>query len=240
MKIFFVILIGVVGSISLRPPYATHNPDLQPKVIPPKGLVYLTFGFDELMADNLWLRLIQNFDYCENPRNLVQASSQETRDDVLDHLEDRVGKSRCRKSWVYHMLDRITDLSPQFLMAYTMGASTLSVVVDDIEGASLIYEKGLKAFPKNWVLAYRAAYHELYERNRVEKAAMLLEKAGRHGASEGAPPWISHLSAKLYERNGQVELGRRVLVDFLARPFGDEKLRKKARKRLEKLNHLRK
>ena len=159
------------------------------------------------MADSFWLRALQNFDFCEKP---------------------------CRKGWVYHMLEVVTDLSPRFRMAYAMGGSTLSIVLGDIEGAALIYEKGLKNFPKDWSLAYRFAYHELYERKNLKKAADLLKQAGQNGA----PLWVQNLAARLYQQSGQIDLGRSVLLDLLSRPNVDPELRKKAQKKLNELNKL--
>lgn len=215
--------------------------DLVPKLTPPENLKYFTFGYDESMADSLWIRVIQNIDFCEAGKQRPPTPEQEKKQaektpvgDIFAEIEANRTQPRCELGWVYQMLDRITDLSPRFLMAYTMGATTLSVVVDDPLGASRLYDKGLKQFPHNWSLAYRAAYHALYEMKDFKKAADLLYLAGQNGA----PLWVQSLASRLYERTGQLLLGRMVLIDLLKRSQGDPALEEKAMERLKHLDSL--
>jgi hypothetical protein len=109
------------------------------------------------------------------------------------------------------MLDRITDYSPKFRIAYSMGATTLSVLVDDIEGASRLFEKALLVFPNDWVIQYRAAYHFLSEVHDLDRAAELLLLVGKNGG----PAWAPSLAARLYSRAGQALLGKQVLLELL-------------------------
>ncbi len=111
------------------------------------------------------------------------------------------------------MLDSITDLTPDFYLAYAAGANFLSVLVDDREGAHDLFAKGLKYFPEDWQLLYGAAYHELYEMQNPKTSATLLERAGQRGA----PAWVFALSAKLYTETGRAQLAKTILEAVLRR-----------------------
>lgn len=96
---------------------------------PPVGLQHFTFGHNDLTADILWIRTIQDFDYCDHP----------------------ISENQCKgNSWLYRMLDAVTELSPKFRMPYAMGAVALSVLVSDIEGAAKIFDRGTQEYPNDW------------------------------------------------------------------------------------------
>lgn len=156
-------------------------------VAPPQNLRHLHFGFNEVMADLFWLRAIQDFDYCEN----------------------QLAQNLCAgKGWLFRTLDLVTDLSPQFRMPLATGPLALSVIISDIEGASLLFDKAVKRFPQDWKIAYRASYHALYEEKNETKAAALLLQAGQHGA----PQWVYSLAARLYSENGRRDLALGILA----------------------------
>ena len=176
-------------------------------ISPPPFIEHLVFGHNEIVADSLWIRAIQDFDYCEK----------------------QIATNVCRgKGWVAKMLDAVTNLSPKIYFAYSVGAISLSVIVSDIEGATLLFDKGVKQFPDKWPLIYRAAYHALYEEKNTAKAAQLMELAGQ----AGAPPWVFILSAKLYQENGKQEVGIRLLHELEAQN-ADPVLIKRMKERLQ-------
>lgn len=161
--------------------------DLSERVrfLPPPDLRHFHFGFAEATADLLWVRVLQDFDACESAK------------------ED----GHCKASWVYRMLDLITDLAPAFRRPYATGALALSVLVDDVTGASKLFDKSVAAFPNDWPILSRAAYQALYEEKNDAKAAALMERA----AKAGAPQWYYSLAMRLYDKSGQAEAGRQLL-----------------------------
>lgn len=161
------------------------------KLIPPPPMVEkLSFGYNEIGADLLWIRTLQDFSYCE------------------EEIRERV----CRNnSWLYKMLDAITNLSPHFRLPYAAGALALTIVITDIEGATKIFEKGVAAFPNDWPILYRAAYHYIYEVNDKKRAAELLIRAGQNGA----PPWVFALAGRLYSDSGHLELAESLLQEMI-------------------------
>ena len=196
-------------------------------VSPPEHSELYSFGYNENLSDSLWLRLIQDIDFCD-------ANVQLSVKNVKPPQPDQSGK-KCNShlGWAYRMLDAITTLTPKFRMPYNHGATILSVTVGDAEGAKRIFDRGVENFPADWALQYRSAYHYLYELNDNVKAADLLRMAGKNGA----PEWVFSLSARLYTKEGKAELARSVLQSALdADP--DSKYAESLKHRLRQLNNI--
>lgn len=167
-----------------------HQEESQKHLPPPQVIKHLTFGYAEVMADSLWIRSLQDFDYCEM----------------------QIQKNICvNNSWLFQMLDAVTNLSPHFRIAYAAGALALTVIISDIEGATKIFDKGVKNFPNDWPILYRAAYHYLYEVKDKKRAAELLIQAGQNGA----PPWVFSLAGRLYSDSGNTELAESLLAQMI-------------------------
>lgn len=178
-------------------------------IAPPRGIEHFTFGFEEVMADTLWIRAIQDFDYCDHPLN----------------------KQRCHDhSWLFQMLDTITDLSPHFRMPYVSGALALSVLISDIDGATRLFDKAVLAFPDDWHLLYIAAYHYLYEVKNSKKAADLLIRSARNGG----PAWLNSLANRLYVDSGNRDLAEALLQDMI-KSGQDPELIKRMQQKLESI-----
>lgn len=157
---------------------------------PPPGIEHFTFGHRDVTADFLWVRAIQDFDYCEQS----------------------IAKGLCvGKGWLYRMVNTITNLSPKFRMPYATGAIALSVMVSDISGAAHIFDKGIENFPNDWPILYRAAYHNLYEVKDKKKAADLFIRAGRNGA----PSWVFSLAGGLYNESNERKLAEAILQEMI-------------------------
>ena len=184
-------------------------------VAPPHGLEHFHFGFHYALADLFWMRSLQDFDFCESTGQ----------------------QSKCRQSgWLFQMLDVITDLDPKFRVAYSAGGLALTVIISDVTGASRIFDKGVQAFPKNWPLLYRAAYHALYEERNFVKAADLMKQAGQNGG----PDWVFELAGRLYTQSGQRELAERMLSEMDSSNLDEEmkeKMRQRFQEKIQSLNH---
>lgn len=195
-------VIGVIAIVFTRMEVETFRENKPHEFLsPPKDLQYFTFGYREPFADMLWLRAIQDFDYCEK----------------------QLKADLCKgNSWLSQMLDLTTDLSPRFRMAYSAGAMALTIIISDIEGASKLFNKGVLAFPNDWIILYKAAYHAIYEENNMPKAAYLVERAARNGA----PDWVWSLAANLYSEGGQRMLAMKVVEELEAMKFNPAVIRR--------------
>ncbi len=195
---------------------------------PPEHLEQFTFGFRESMADSFWLRWIQDSDNCQTYLKPIEKLEPN-----LDNKDDRLYSPRyknCDNSWAFKMLDTVTKLAPKFKMPYLAGAISLSVLTEDYAGAGVIFERGLTAYPHDWSIAYRAAYHYLFDVKDLKKAAELLLIAG----ANGAPDWVRLLASRLYTQNGQLELGLTILENH-RRVQTDEKVIESLDKRITEL-----
>lgn len=186
------------------------RPRREPGYLPPPGIQHFTFGMKEQIADFLWLRALQDFEYCEK----------------------EIEKGVCQgRGWLFQMLDLVTDLSPAFRMPYSVGGLALSVLANDQQGASRIYEKAVQQFPFDWPILSRAAYHAMVEEGSNAKAARLLKAAADHGA----PPWYYLLSTRVASREGDVLFAEEIIRQLEATPKRDEILLKNLRRRLERM-----
>lgn len=203
---------------------------------PPIALKNFMFGYNDFFASLLWIRLLQNFDYCEGGKVTGEEyvmPDKNAKDKIAGILDRPINPPRCHKGWVYSMLDVISEIQPKFSLVYDTGGMFLSVTVDDREGARLIFEKGLLLYNKDWNLNYHAGYHYLWEIQDPARAAELF-----HQASEsGAPDWVVALSAALYTKVGQLNIAKSVLERALKNnPKGIEEERIKIR--LQEVNDL--
>jgi len=198
-----------------------------PIMIPPKNIEHFSFGYSDSLADSFWIRTIQSFEYCGAEGDSSKIIPESPRWDADASLEKPQKLARCQKGWAFHMLNEITDLSPKFKIIYTMGAPGLSIVVDDREGAEVIFDKGVVALPHNWQIPYMAAYHALFETRKFEKAAKLLHQTG----DRGGPEWVYFLASRVYSRAGRAELGRAVITQYI-KNFAPDKVPKRAKQRL--------
>jgi hypothetical protein len=186
-------------------------------LIPPGHLKYFSLGYNEILADSLWLRVIQDFDHCEG-----------------EPTAKKKGPINCAamdRGWVYHMLDAVTELAPHFRMPYIHGGSMLSVVLADKEGARLLYDRALVNFPSDWKLEYQAAYHYLYELHDSSKAGELLAQAGKNGA----PRWVFSLAARLLSEQGK-DLFAKSMLESVIEANPDASFTPRLQQRLDEIN----
>lgn len=231
MKSFALILtsvfayVGIVAFSQLWNSESIGESNKKLYVPPPQHIQYLTFGFDEMMADSLWLRLVQDFDVCAQYKELTKAAE---KIEPVDPTVLGPRNKNCDSSWVYLMLDSITSLAPRFRMPYATGAVTLSVLVEDYVGATAIFEKGLKQFPNDWSISYRAAYHYLFDLGQPVRAAELLVQS----ADNGGPSWLRSLASRLLTERGQLQLALPLLQQYL-KDVKNKEQREKVIRRIE-------
>lgn len=158
----------------------------------PPDLKHFAFGYKEQIADVMWIRAIQDFDFCSEKINSQECKGQ---------------------SWLYQMIHQITELSPDFRMPYAAGSLALTIIISDYAGASKIFDKAVQKFPTDWPILSRAAYHALYEEKNKLKAAELLKQAAKQ---PGAPEWYYSLSGRLFAEGGELALGEALLRELKA------------------------
>lgn len=174
-------------------------------IAPPLELKYLNAGYNVAVADSFWLRAVQDFDFCSKPLNDSECSG---------------------KSWLFHTLNLVVELDNRFLEAFYYGALSLTVIISDYAGASVILDKAVIAFPKHWSILYTAAYHAYFHEKDKLKASRLYLDA----SNNGAPDWVRLTAGRLAGEGGDLAKARDILqqlIDHAVDPAWVEILRKK-------------
>jgi tetratricopeptide (TPR) repeat protein len=159
-------------------------------------LLFSHLGQKRVLSDALWLQTIIESD--------------------LEHYQ-----KKDLSSWMYLRFDTILSLDPLFLTAYRFGAQYLSVVKDDEEGASQLFERGLAYYPNDFQLNYFGGIHHYFELNDSQKAIEYLEKITDHPDS---PPYLSSLIARMKANQGELKLAYTFLANAYERTK-DERLK---------------
>jgi len=164
---------------------------------PPEVIKYFAFGYNDIYADLLWIRYIQNADFCRYEQGIP--------------VYDGRMKYKCHKGWAYHMSNAITELAPRFKKPYVLSSVIMGVIMGDKEGARLILDKAVERFPDDWNISFHAGHHYLMELNQPQKAADLL----LNSAKNGGPIWLYSLSAKLYSESGRLNVAERMIIKLI-------------------------
>lgn len=205
---FSVLFVAVLafGVFNTQRKIETTQNELHVYYPPPPQLVHFSFGFRNTFSDMLWIRSLQDLDYCEK----------------------KISEKECvAKGWLFKIIDLATELDPSFVMPHSYGALSLSIIVSDKQGATAIFEKAVARFPQYWVIPYWAGYHALYEESNPNKAANYMEKAAR----SGAPQWVFSLASRLYTDTGRKEVAANLIKELESSNF-DPDLLKRMKKKL--------
>ena len=121
----------------------------------PKGeyLKPALLGYHHLGADMLWLRLLQT-----------------------------VGKKRNSADeyeWMYHALDVITTLDPQYAYAYYAGGVILGDLANRPDLSNRLLEKGVSANPEVWNIPFLLGYNYYFLLGDPAKGAEYIMQAAR-------------------------------------------------------------
>jgi tetratricopeptide (TPR) repeat protein len=121
----------------------------------PKGeyLKPALLGYHHLGADILWLRLIQ-----------VIGKKRNSADEY---------------EWMYHALDVITTLDPQYAYAYYAGGIILGDLANRPDLSNRLLEKGVKSNPEIWNIPFLLGYNYYFLLGDPAKGADYIMKAAR-------------------------------------------------------------
>lgn len=173
----------------------------------PKGeyLKIAVLGYDQIVADLLWLKAIQHF-----------GGRQQTDEGYL---------------WAYHAVDVVTDLDPKFVLAYQAAGTVLAVWAGRVHESIALLEKGFRNNPEHWRLPFILGYDYFYELCDRATAAEYLRAAS---VLPGAPPYLPRLAARMTVETGEAEVALEFL-DRLYRQTKDEQIREAIEQRLREV-----
>jgi hypothetical protein len=134
----------------------------------------------------------------------------------------------------YRAFRNIAILDPDNLYAYYVAGLYLSVIKDDIKGASAILRDGaryLDSHPYTWNEAWRIpyvlAYNLMFEEQELEEGSHWIEKAA---AMPNAPLYVRKLAERVSTDAGRLEVASTILTDLyrrVTRPDERAKVEKK-------------
>lgn len=137
-----------------------------------KHVKHLTVGYDNVLADMLYIWSIQHY---------------------TDFSRE------ARYPFLLHTFDVITDLDPQFIDAYTIGALTIVAEGKDMDKATWLLHKGMVNNPDDYLLPLDAGYYYRDTFKDPRKAAYYF---GIAASRPNAPNYIKRLCAGMTDRAG--------------------------------------
>jgi tetratricopeptide (TPR) repeat protein len=173
----------------------------------PKGdhLKVAALGYDQLVADLLWLKTIQ----------VMGEKGREAQD----------------AEWLYQAFDAITTLDPKFDYVYQLGGIFLSVLSGRADLAVQLLSKGTQNNPGIWQLHFYLGFDQFYYFGRFKEAADAIARAA---ALPGRPDWVPMLATRLYAQAEEPEFAIEFL-DRMYQVSKDEKVREELLARRKEL-----
>lgn len=128
----------------------------------------------------------------------------------------------------------MTKLDPENFFAYYVFGMYLSVIKDDIHGASALVRSGAQllkdrmtersGFSKYflnvaWRVYYALGYNLIFEEVELEEGSRWIREAA---AIETAPEYVKNLGRHIETEAGRLEVGARVLLDLMRRVKRDD------------------
>jgi len=141
----------------------------------PKGeyLKPALLGYHHLGADVLWLRLVQVLGKKRNS---------------LDEYE-----------WMYHALDVITTLDPQYAYAYYAGGVILGDLANRTDLSNRLLEKGVDANPEVWNIPFLLGYNHYFLLGDPAKGAEYIMRAA---SLPDGPSYLPGLATRMAAEAG--------------------------------------
>lgn len=204
MAVAIVALVGVTGWDLERQDSGDGAEEL---LYLPNGdyLRVASLGQQNLLADLIYLWAIQYYGNYE-------------REDRYHYVEHVFGEV-------------ITELDPNYVDAYWLGALILTVEARDLEAGLRLLDKGIQNNPDHWVLPYLAAW-ECFYAGHHDRAVSYFDAASRVA---GAPPFVRRMRAGMVDRAGDLQGAMRLWLELLDDPDGDPGTRAIARRQLRTL-----
>jgi len=186
------------GLVQARP---TPPVTLESAEFESNSLRRFSLGYDNVIADLLWIRLLQNATH----ERLLEAGV----------------------SWEYAQLNAMTELDPNYERAYYFGSAYLTVFRRDRLGAKRILEKWVQRRPIYWRARYLLGFHLYSEMQDYQGASEHILKAARLA---NAPDWLSALGLRLMSEEGSYFPALQIALElFPSLPAGEGKNRLRAR-----------
>ncbi len=162
-------------------------------------------GYHNLGADILWLRLLQ-----------VLGKKKNTADEY---------------EWIFHAMDVITTLDPQYDYVYYVGGVVLTNIANRVDLSNRLLEKGFKENPTVWNIPFLLGYNHYFIQGDAVKAAEYIAAAAR---LPGGPAYLPGLASRMYAEANNPETALQFL-EALWRQTQDDGMREVLEKRVKEV-----
>lgn len=162
-------------------------------------------GYHNLGADIAWLRLLQ-----------VLGKKRNTPDEY---------------EWLYHAMDVITTLDPQYDYVYYVGGVVLTNLANRVDLSNRLLEKGFRENPREWSIPFLLGYNHYFILGDVAKAADYIAAAAR---LSGGPAYLPGLASRMYAEAHNPDTALQFL-EALWRQTQDEGMREVIAKRAKEV-----
>lgn len=147
---------------------------------------YVNFGQKRLISSLLWIATILESDH--------------------EHYQ-----KRDLNSWMFLRFRSISELEPKFYENYAFSGPYLSVIKDDLEGATYMYNKGLSHYPDDYYLLNQASFHFYYEKQDLKKSYEILKKLNK---TNKASALVKTALSRIEADRGDLVKAFEILSDF--------------------------
>jgi len=163
----------------------------------PKGeyLKPALLGYHHLGADILWLKLVQ-----------VVGKKRNTADEY---------------EWMYHALEVLTTLDPQYAYAYYAGGVILGDLAKRPDLSNRLLERGVNANPTVWNIPFLLGYNHYFLLSDPAKGAEYIMKAA---SLPGGPSYLPGLATRMAAEAGDPETAL-VFLEARLRETKDQEMR---------------
>lgn len=170
-----------------------------------KFLKPAALGFDELLADLLWVKAVTYFGG--------------------HYLTDK------QYDWLYHILDIVTTLDPRFEYVYEFGGIVLSIEANQIKESIALLKKGIENHPGEWKLPFLLGFIHFYYLNDFETAGYYISKAS---LLPGRPDFLPALAARFYTKVNKPQIAIEFLTRVY-NSTNDERARRNIEKKIKEI-----
>jgi len=162
-------------------------------------------GYHQLGTDIIWLNLVQ-----------VIGNKRNTEDEY---------------EWMYHALDVITTLDPQYAYAYYAGGVILGDLANRPDLSNRLLERGVAANPDVWNIPFLLGYNYYFLLDEPAKGAEYMMEAARR---PDAPSYLPGLATRIAAEAGKPETAL-AFLDARLRETSDPEMREFIVKRMKEV-----
>ncbi|WP_372651914.1 hypothetical protein [Halobacteriovorax sp.] len=117
-------------------------------------------------------------------------------------LESDTERVKDKNSWMYYRFKSISNLEPLFYENYIYGGLYLSIIKDDVEGASDLYNQGLDYYKDDFWLNYNSAFNDYFELQNREEALRKYKVALKSPEAKAHEKYLPSLVSRIQAETG--------------------------------------